>query len=198
MLIGKRISLGPVIPADFPSMFCWANDVDAAKWDFAYRPVDFVQHTQWCENIGKDPTIVVFAIRKLDNPAIIGYVRLFNINGVHRSAEFGIRIGAEAQRNQGYGKEATALALDFCWRHLNLNRVQLIAFGHNERALACYERCTFEREGLLRRAVYINGDWCDLVVMAALRPAQESRAAQPAAPAAAAAGSVTARLASAA
>src|SRR5262245_23889574 len=103
MLLGRRISLGPVIPADFPSMFCWANDVDAARFDLAYRPVDFVQHSPWCENIGKDPSLVVFAIRRLDDPAIIGYVRIFNIMGVHRSAEFGIRIGADAHRGQGYG-----------------------------------------------------------------------------------------------
>ncbi len=192
MLIGKRISLGPVIPADFPAMFCWANDVDAAKWDFAYRPVDFVQHNQWCEGLGKDPTIVVFAIRKLDNPTIMGYVRLFNINGVHRSCEFGIRIGAEADRGKGYGKEATALALNFCWKHLNLKRIQLIAFRHNERALSAYTACGFEREGILREAVYIDGEWVDLVVMASLKPAKEQRAADPAK------GSVTARLASAA
>jgi len=180
MLLGRHISLGPVIPADFPSMFCWANDVDAARFDFAYRPVDFVQHTQWCENIGKDPTTVVFAIRKVGNdPTIIGYVRIFNINGVHRSAEFGIRIGSEAQRGKGYGKEATAMTLDFCWNHLNLNRVQLIAFRHNERALSVYDASGFEREGLLRRAVFINGDWADLVVMAAFRPAKQERAVEP-------------------
>jgi RimJ/RimL family protein N-acetyltransferase len=181
MLLGRRISLGPVIPADFPSMFCWANDVDAARFDLAYRPVDFVQHTQWCESIGKDLSMVVFAIRKLNDPAIIGFVRLFNINSVHRSAEFGIRIGADAHRGQGYGKEATALALSFCWNHLNLNRVQLIAFAHNERALRCYAASGFAREGLLREAVFIQGEWVDLVVMAAFRAASEARERRPAA-----------------
>jgi diamine N-acetyltransferase len=187
MLLGRRISLGPVIPADFPSMFCWSNDVDAARFDLAYRPVDFVQHTQWCETIGKDPSMVVFAIRKLDDPTIVGFVRIFNINGVHRSAEFGIRIGAEQHRGQGYGKEATALALSFCWNHLNLNRVQLIAFAHNERALRVYAASAFAREGLLRQAAFINGDWVDLVVMAAFRPARAARERTPVAPLASAA-----------
>ena len=173
MLLGSRISLGPIVPADFTSLFCWANDVDAVRFDTAYRPIDLVQHTQWCEQIGKDATLVVFAVRKLNDPAIIGYVKLSNISAVHRCADFGIRVGIEANRGQGYGKEATALALSFCWNHLNLNRVQLIVFGHNTRAARAYAACGFEQEGLLRRAAFVNGAWIDLVVMAALRPAQE-------------------------
>jgi diamine N-acetyltransferase len=173
MLLGSHTSLGPIVPADFPSLFCWANDVDAVRLDSAYRPIDFVQHTQWCEQVGKDPTLVVFAIRKLNDPAIIGYVKLSNINAVHRCADFGIRVGVESNRGRGYGKEATALALSFCWNHLNLNRVQLIVFGHNARAVRVYAAAGFEQEGLLRRAAFVNGAWVDLVVMAALRPAQE-------------------------
>jgi len=173
MLLGSRISLGPIVPADFPSLFCWANDVDAVRLDTAYRPIDYVQHTQWCEQLGKDPTLVVFAIRKLNDPAIIGYVKLSNIHAVHRCAELGIRVGVEANRGKGYGKEAIALAVSFCWNHLNLNRVQLIVFGHNARAARVYAACGFEQEGLLRRAAFVSGEWIDLAVMAALRPAQE-------------------------
>jgi RimJ/RimL family protein N-acetyltransferase len=173
MLLGSRISLGPVIPVDFSSLFCWANDVDAIRFDAAYRPVDLVQHQQWCENIGKDQSMVVFAIRKLSDPAIVGYVKISNISPVHRCADFGIRIGCEPNRGQGYGKEATALALDFCWKHLNLNRVQLVVFGHNERARRTYAATGFEPEGLLRRAAYVNGVWIDLAIMAVLRPARE-------------------------
>lgn len=175
MLLGSQISLGPIVPADFPSLFCWANDIEAIHHDTSYRPVDLVQHTQWCEAIGKDPSTVMFAIRKLNDPTIIGYVKIGQINAVHRCAEFGIRIGSEANRGKGYGKEATALALSFCWNHLNLNRVQLIVFGHNARAARVYAAAGFEREGLLRRAAFVDGAWIDLVIMAVLRPAQEVR-----------------------
>jgi RimJ/RimL family protein N-acetyltransferase len=178
MLLGSQISLGPIVPADFPSLFCWANDIDAMRHDTAYRPVDFVQHTQWCEAIGKDTSMVVFAIRRLGEAAIVGYVKLSNINAVHRCADFGIRIGTEAHRDRGYGKDATALALSFCWNHLNLNRVQLIVFGHNARAARVYAACGFEREGLMRRAAFVNGEWIDLAIMAALRPAQEQDRAE--------------------
>jgi len=175
MLLGSQISLGPIMPADFPSLFCWANDIEAIRLDTTYRPVDFVQHAQWCEALGKDSSTVMFAIRKLNDPTIIGYAKISQIHAVHRCAEFGIRIGSEANRGNGYGKEATALALSFCWNHLNLNRVQLVVFAHNARATRVYAAAGFEREGLLRRAAFVDGEWIDLAIMAVLRPAQEVR-----------------------
>lgn len=171
MLMASRITIGPLIPEDFAPLFCWINDVAAAGLDFAYRPVDMMTHRQWWDSLGKDATKVVFAIRKTTEPFIIGYVQINAINSVHRSAELGIRIGEEKNRGQGYGKEALRLAVDFCWNHLNLNRVQLIVFKHNDRAIGAYKAVGFKKEGLLKKAAFIGGRWVDLILMAALRPA---------------------------
>lgn len=165
------------MPADFAPLFCWANDVAAARLDLAYRPVDMKTHLQWCENLGQDPTRVIFAIRQTGGPAIIGYVQISAINSVHRSAEIGIRIGEECNRGQGFGQEALRLALDYCWDHLNLNRLQLVAFKHNVRAIRAYAAVGFRREGRLRKAVFIDGEWVDLVVMGSLRPPRRTRRA---------------------
>jgi [ribosomal protein S5]-alanine N-acetyltransferase len=172
MLIASRITIGPFVPEDFAPVFCWINDVAAARLDLAYRPVDMMTHQQWWQSLGKDLTKVVFAIRKTSEPTIIGYVQITGINSVHRSAEIGIRIGEEKNRGQGCGTEALRLALEFCWNHLNLNRVQLIVFKHNERAVCAYRAVGFRKEGLLRKAAFIGGDWVDVILMAALRPAQ--------------------------
>jgi RimJ/RimL family protein N-acetyltransferase len=171
MLIGQHITLGPLVPEDFGPIFCWANDAVSARLDFAYRPVDMMAHQQWWDSIGKDPGKVVFAIRKLDAPVIIGYVQITNINPTHRSGEIGIRIGAEQNRNQGFGREALRLGVDFGWNHLNLNRIHLIVFKHNHRAISAYRAAGFKKEGVLRKAAFIGGDWIDLVPMAILRPA---------------------------
>ena len=175
MLLAGRITLGPLVPEDFNPLFCWANDVAAARLDFAYRPVDMMTHRQWWDGIGKDATRVVFAIRKTSEPAIIGYVQITGINAVHRSAELGIRIGDEKNRGQGYGTEALRLAARYCWDHLNLNRAQLVVFKHNYRAISAYKAAGFRREGVLRQAAFIDGAWVDLVLMAALRPPRAGR-----------------------
>jgi len=171
MLIASHITIGPLVAEDFGPLFCWINDVAAARLDFAYRPVDMVGHQQWWDSLCKDQTRVVFAIRKTIDPSIIGYIQINGINSVHRSAEIGIRIGEENNRGQGYGKEALQLAVEFCWNHLNLNRVQLVVFKHNVRAISAYKAVGFRKEGVLRKAAFIGGGWVDLCVMAALRPA---------------------------
>jgi len=170
MLIGTRLTIGPIFPEDFGLLFCWANDVAAARLDLAYRPIDLISHRQWCESIGQDPTKIIFAIRRLNETPIIGYVNVMNIHPVHRSADIGLRIGEEKNRGQGYGKEALGLAMHFCWSHANLNRLQLIVFKHNRRAVSAYTAVGFKKEGLLRKAVFIDGEWIDVVTMAALRP----------------------------
>ena len=178
MLMAARITIGPFVPEDFGSLFCWANDTVAARHDFAFKPVDMMAHRQWWESLGKDPTKVTFAIRKTIEPAIIGYVQIAGINAVHRSAELGIRIGAEKNRGQGYGKEALALAVEFCWNHLNLNRLQLLVFKHNQRAASAYKAVGFKKEGLLRKAAFIDGEWVDVILMAALRPSRSRQKKQ--------------------
>lgn len=175
MLVASRITIGPFVPEDFGPLFCWANDVAAARLDFAYRPVDMMTHRQWWDGLGKDATKVVFAIRKTTEPAIVGYVQIAGINAVHRSAELGIRIGHEHDRGQGYGAEALRLAVEFGWNHLNLNRLQLVVFKHNHRAVSAYKAVGFKKEGLLHKAAFIGGEWADVILMAALRPARRRR-----------------------
>ena len=135
MIVGKLVTLGPIIPADFLSLFRWADDLDAARLNETYRPSVWKNEEEFWFNVGKDASKVFFAIRKQGSPAIIGYVQISNIDAVHRSALVGLRIGEVSDRGQGYGAEAMRLAVDYCWNHLNLSRISLIVFGTNERAL---------------------------------------------------------------
>jgi RimJ/RimL family protein N-acetyltransferase len=158
------------MPEDATSLFRWINDVEAARLDLAFRPFDWVQFKNWIESLSKDSSRILFAIRKLDTKPIVGFIGFSSINAVHRSADIGIRIGEAADRGQGYGKDALKVSLDYAWKHLNLNRVALTMLAHNENALRTFLAVGFEREGLARRAAFIDGRWCDVLLMAALRP----------------------------
>jgi RimJ/RimL family protein N-acetyltransferase len=124
----------------------------------------------WMDELPRTNTQILFAIRKLFEPQIVGFVIFKNIQFVHRSAEIGLRIGAEVERGKGYGKRALSLALNYAWNHLNLHRVSLTVFAHNARAIAAYRAVGFEDEGRMKDAAFIDGEWVDVVVMAALRP----------------------------
>jgi RimJ/RimL family protein N-acetyltransferase len=165
-----EIAIGPFMPEDAASLFLWMNDIDAANLDLAFRPIDWTAFQTWLADVGRNQTRVMFAIRKVSHPPIVGYLALTNIHPVHRSAELGIRIGAAADRGKGYGQAAVALALKYAWNNLNLHRVQLTVFAHNTRAIGSYRAAGFEEEGRLTHAAFIDGQWVDVIIMAALRP----------------------------
>ena len=172
MFLGPRITLGAFVPDDYGAMYCWANDTAAATLDGAFRPANLRDVIASCET-GNDASRVMLAIRQRTDPKIIGYINIHNVNAVHRSAELGMRIGDERNRGQGFGKEALAMALSYCWDHLNLERVGLVVFRHNARAIAAYSACGFKKEGVLKRLLFVDGAWVDLVLMAAFRPVRK-------------------------
>jgi [ribosomal protein S5]-alanine N-acetyltransferase len=173
VFIGHRVAVGSFVPDDYIAMYCWANDVAAARLDSAFRPVNLKDLINWCETAGKDPTRILLSIRQRTDSKIIGYLHIHNISAIHRSADIGIRIGEESHRGKGYGKEALAIGLDYCWNHLNLQRVGLVVFRNNGRAINAYKAVGFKKEGLLKRLFFIDGAWVDVVVMAAFRPARK-------------------------
>lgn len=175
MFLGPRIAIGAFVPDDYVAMYCWANDVIAARLDGAFRPMNLKDVVAWCDAASKDQSRVILAIRQRTDPKIIGYVHIQNISAVHRSADLGIRIGDERHRGQGFGKEALALALDYCWNHLNLERVGLVVFRHNARAIAAYSACGFKKEGILKRFLFVDAAWVDVMLMAAFRPPRNYR-----------------------
>jgi len=165
------VTIGPILPEDTGALFLWLNDVDAAELDLPFRPMDWMGYHNWLAEISRNGSVVLFAIRRLSHPAIIGYIALTKIHPVHRSAELGLRIGAEADRGKGYGSSALALALRYAWNQLNLNRVQLTVLNTNQRAISAYRAVGFQREGLLRQAAFIGGNWCDVIQMGILNNA---------------------------
>jgi len=174
MLIGEKVCLGPVLHTDGPMFFGWLNNLDLVHGNGPYRPMDQAQFDQWFGGIGRDPTRVVFSIRRQGDLRLMGYVQLINILAAPRTAELGILIGAQADRGQGFGREAVAMAVKFGWLDLNLQRISLFVIGENPGALQVYAKAGFEVEGTLRRASYVNGAFRDITVMAVLRPEDEA------------------------
>jgi RimJ/RimL family protein N-acetyltransferase len=106
MFLGPRLTLGGFVPDDYGAMYCWANDIAAARFDGAFRPANLRDVIASCET-GNDASRVMLAIRQRTDPKIIGYINIHNVSAVHRSADLGIRIGDERNRDQGFGKEAS-------------------------------------------------------------------------------------------
>ena len=83
--------------------------------------------------------------------------------------ELAIAIFDPRYHGRGIGTFAITKLCAFGFLDLRLPRVELGVYPSNRRGLACYTRCGFRQEALLRNFVYHEGAWRDLVLMSLLR-----------------------------
>jgi len=81
----------------------------------------------------------------------------------------GYQIDAAAQ-GKGLMFEALRAALTICFTTRGLHRVQAAFIAENERSAKLLQRLAFERIGVARRYLYINGAWRDHVLVALTNP----------------------------
>lgn len=99
----------------------------------------------------------------------IGNLNLTNISFVNRSAEFSIFIGDSSYRGQGVGYTASLKIIEHGVNNLGLQRIWLTVLSDNLVAINMYEKLGFEFEGKMRKALYKEGKFCDLILMSLLR-----------------------------
>jgi diamine N-acetyltransferase len=109
-----------------------------------------------------------FVIETIQGQAI-GDCGLRSFNWKSRYAELYITIGEKSFWGRGYGTDAVGLLLRLAFDKLNLHGVWLTTLATNERAIRCYEKCGFKRQGLFRENSYVRGQYVDVVPMGILR-----------------------------
>jgi len=98
----------------------------------------------------------------------IGNARLTIQNEQTQHARYAVGLFDTTAWNRGYGTEATRLVLRHAFDRLGLHRVDLIVLEYNHRAIACYRRCGFVQEGVLRDTALVAGEWHSDVIMSIL------------------------------
>jgi RimJ/RimL family protein N-acetyltransferase len=166
---GNSVSLRPLIEEDLSSYFNWINNRELVQYNSSYKPISIFEHCNWFRSVSLQKDIAIFSIVENQTNRLIGTCSLRNINLLHKNAELQIRIGESEYQNQGFGKEAIQLLVDYGFNDLNLIRIYLHVFSDNQRAIKAYQYCNFEIEGLLKKAAFINGTYKDIHVMAILR-----------------------------
>lgn len=168
MLIGEKIFLRPVEANDIEKFYKWRNDFEIKKLAMMHPfPVTIEAEKEWFEHISntKDNQLIIFSICEKKSSAFIGFVKLFNINWIHRYCDFGIVIGEETSRAKGYGQEALQLISHYAFNILNLRKIILEVININEAAIKLYKNFGFIEEGLLKEQFYFNSQWHDVVLM---------------------------------
>jgi len=171
MLKGKRISLAPIKREYIDSFLKWFNDPEITQYLTMYRPMTRMEEEDWMENLKKREDTIRFSIVipfEDGSENLIGNCGIHNIDWKNRVGELGIVIGEKEYQNKGYGTEAMELLLEYGFNTVNLNRIELVVYHYNIRALRSYEKIGFKEEGRKKQFMWNKGKYYDAIIMGIL------------------------------
>lgn len=166
-----RVYLRALEPDDYKTSIKWRkNDL---IWDMVVGPKYFVSEAyekKWVEDvIFNSPNKLVLAICLKETNEHIGYSYLTNIDWKNRNALSGKMIGEPKCWGKGYGTEVTMLLLYHAFMVMGLQRVESVQLINNIAAIKTIEKNGYKKEGILRKAVFKNGEYQDLNLMSIIR-----------------------------
>jgi RimJ/RimL family protein N-acetyltransferase len=105
----------------------------------------------------------------LDDDRVIGWcdIRPHAFEGFRHCGELGMGL-LPGYRGRGLGRRLVEDVLQRSWT-FGLSRIELEAYASNVAGIALYQSTGFVREGLKRRARFLDGTWDDIVVMAIVK-----------------------------
>jgi ribosomal-protein-alanine N-acetyltransferase len=179
-LATARVRLAHVQPkmARVFAEFMARNEEHLRRWD-PPRPADVGTSAHWRPQLatavreyrsGVSLRWALFEAARGEQAPLLGRINFTQIfRGPFQSCVLGYQLDASAQ-GKGLMFEALRAALDDLFATRGLHRVQAAYIPENERSARLLERLGFERIGIARRYLFINGAWRDHVLMALTNP----------------------------
>ncbi|MEU2621647.1 GNAT family protein [Streptomyces sp. NPDC007157] len=119
---------------------------------------------------------VSFSVVELDGGTLVGSAMLWGIDTHNRAAHVGLGLLPSA-RGKGYGTDVVAVLCHYGFVVRGLHRLQVDTLADNTAMLRSAERNGFVREGVLRSAAWVMGEFLDEVLLGLLardwKPASE-------------------------
>lgn len=102
------------------------------------------------------------------NGHCIGTAGFHHISEEDNSATYRIGIFDVQKHSKGIGTEVTRLLLEYGFKIKKWHRIDLKVLEYNHRAIRCYEKCGFKKDGILRESAFIEGKYYSDIIMSIL------------------------------
>jgi len=156
-IYGNLVCLKPLGEKDQERINQWNQDIEITR----YREV--------CKLSDKKLFSFSFGIFDKESKKLIGDIGISLIDSKNKHAEIGMAIGDKNYWSKGYGTDLVKTILKFCFEELELNKVYLDVWEENKRAIGCYLKCGFKKDGVLREHVFKDGKYHDKWIMSILK-----------------------------
>jgi RimJ/RimL family protein N-acetyltransferase len=170
MLRGSKVGLRARHEDDLPVLQAELYDdvVNTARADG--RPWRPIPHSTTDGKFVVDPTDeenLPFSVVDLESGELVGTATLWGLDTHNRFAHIGLGLLPSA-RGKGYGTDVVAVLCHYGFVVRGLHRLQIETLPDNIGMLRSAERNGFVREGLLRSAAWVMGEFMDEVILGLL------------------------------
>ncbi len=102
------------------------------------------------------------------NDRCIGTAFIHSLMKNDKRARYAIGIFEASDWGKGFGTETTRIVLGHAFYQLELHRLDVRVLEYNKRAIRCYGKCGFVREGIERESAFVDGRWHNDLIMGIL------------------------------
>lgn len=172
-LTGRLVELRPPVPGDYAE---WAALRSRSRqfltpWEPRWS-ADELDRSAWRQRMRRyreeqaQGTGLPFLIFDRKDGRMAGGITLGNIrHGVAQCGQIGYWMGVD-HAGRGLMAESVRLVTTFGFETLRLHRIEAACIPDNMRSMRVLEKAGFQREGLLRSYLRINGVWQDHLLYA--------------------------------
>lgn len=165
-LKGNNLILRALEPEDLDFVLEVENTEDF--WEVSATRVPYSRYLikKYIQNSHRD----IFEVKQLRlmicdlEGTSLGMIDIFDLDPKDRKAALGILIAKEEYRRKGYASEVLSLVSNYCFAHLGLHQVYANVTTDNEPSMRLFEKNGFQRAGVKKDWVLVNGKFKDEVL----------------------------------
>lgn len=167
MIRGKNVYLRSVEKRDINTFYDICSDKEIRKYDGGYMIFPSVEYM--VQNFEEITSLKRKALSIINEKGVlIGYTTYYEYEDSVNVYAIGITIASRFW-GRGYGKDTIEVLLDYLFMYKAAERVELEVVNYNNRAIKCYERCGFIKEGIKRKKYFSQGVYNDTIIMGILK-----------------------------
>jgi UDP-4-amino-4,6-dideoxy-N-acetyl-beta-L-altrosamine N-acetyltransferase len=144
----------------------WRNHPETAKYMYTDHEITPEEHEKWFEKVQRDASCRYWIIQ--NDGLDIGVLGIVQIDQHNQHCYWAFYLDPDVRR-KGAGSFAEISVLRYVFDELNLEKLCGEVLAFNEAVLAMHKRFGFIQEGVLRRHIFKQGQWHDVVTIGILR-----------------------------
>jgi hypothetical protein len=146
----------------------WRNSDVVRRYMYRSHYISKEEHLRWFEGLKLEKgNRKVWIIYYEDIP--VGVINLFNIDYENKITDWGFYIGETAYRGLGIGSISLWRLMEYVFDKMNFHKMYTSVLENNSDALNLYKKFGFKEEGRLRKHIFKEGKYIDVILIGILK-----------------------------